>query len=506
MYFNLSALRLFALWFLIGPPLLLGQQTVWPTEGWLSTTPEAQGIDSKQLITIFDTVKQRNIPIHSLIVVRNGRLVLDATFSPYVKGTVHDLASVTKSITSTLIGIAIDKGYIKNIDEPVLGFFPERRFANVDSRKRALTLRHLLTMTSGLCSDFRSGEAQNEAVRRSDDWVQTILDAPLVTEPGTHFAYCSAASNLLSAILTRATGMSAEEFARRHLFALLGIRTYIWPGDGHGISNGWGDCFLLPHDMAKIGYLFLNNGMWNGKQIISSEWVSEATREHVQTGTDEAYGYKWWIIPSLGLYEGRGRGGQRIAILPAKNLVVVINGTGNLEPGDIGTLLLPAVKSDAPLPENPEAYRELQRRIVVAAKLPAPQQASPLPDIARGLSGKTITFSSNSIELRALEFEFTGNDSGAMRYRYYDLLNHEDGDYTLTFGLDGAYRISNGSRFHLPVAARGTWKNDTEFNLEIHMAGNNHLYRWTFDFLRAKVQLRISDEGLGEAVLQAKIE
>lgn len=506
MYFNLSSLRLFALWFFIASSPLAGQETVWPTRQWLSTTPEAQGIDSKQLITIFDMVKQRNIPIHSLLVVRNGRLVLDATFSPYVTGTVHDLASVTKSITSTLIGIAIDKGYIKGVDEPVLGFFPERRFANVNYRKRALTVRHLLTMTSGLCSNFRSGEVQNENVRRSNDWVQTILDAPLVTEPGTHFAYCSAASNLLSAILTRATGMSAEEFAKRYLFAPLRIRTYIWPSDGHGISNGWGDCFLLPHDMAKIGYLFLKNGVWEGKQVVSAVWAREATQQHVQTGTDEAYGYKWWIIPSLGLYEGRGRGGQRITIVPARNLVVVITGTGEFEPGGVDALLLPALKSDAPLPENPAAYDKLQRRILEAAKLPPSQQAPPLPEMAQRISGKTIRCSSNTIGLRTLRFGFTNSDSGTMRYTYYDSLNHEDGDYTLAFGLDGVYRISNGSRFHLPVAVRGSWRNDTEFYLETHMAGNNHLYRWTIDFLSAMVQLRISDEGLGETVLQATIE
>ncbi|MBI1807556.1 MAG: serine hydrolase [Ignavibacteria bacterium] len=501
-----NSLRLVTLFLLMASSPLVGQKAEWPTRGWLTSTPEAQGIDSKQLATIFDAVKQRNIPIHSLLMVRNGRLVLDATFAPYIAGTVHDLASVTKSITSTLIGIAIDKGYIKSVDAPVLGFFPERTFANTDSRKRALTVRHLLTMTSGLCTDFRSGEAQNENVRRSNDWVQAILDAPLVTDPGSQFAYCSAASNLLSAILTRATGMSAEEFAKRHLFAPLGIKTYIWPGDGHGISNGWGDCFLLPHDMAKIGYLFLNNGVWEGKQIVSAAWVREATKQHVQTGTDEAYGYKWWIIPSLRLFEGRGRGGQRISILSARNLVVVLNGTGDFEPGDIGALLLPALKSDSPLPENPEAYDELQRRISEAAKLPAPQQAPVPPDMARTISGKTITWLSNTIGLRTLQFEFTSSDSGTMRYTYYDSLIHEDGNYRLTFGLDGAYCISNGSRFHLPVAARGSWRNDTQFYLETHMAGNNHLYRWTFDFLRTKVQLRISDEGLSEAALQATIE
>lgn len=502
MFINSSSLRQLALCLFFTPSVLVGQESVWPTRGWLRSTPEAQGLDSRQLIAIFDTVKQRNISIHSLLVVRNGRLVLDTTFSPYIAGTVHDLASVTKSITSTLIGIAIDKGYITSVDARVLDFFPERRFANVDSRKRALTLRHLLTMTSGLCSDFSTGEAQNENVRRSNDWVQTILDAPLVSDPGTRFAYCSAASNLLSAILTRATGMSAEEFAKRHLLVPLGITTYVWPGDGHGISNGWGDCFLLPHDMAKLGYLFLNNGAWDGKQVVSTAWVREATRTHVQTGTDETYGYKWWIIPSLGLYEGRGRGGQRITILPAKNLVVVMNGTGNFEPGDIGALLLPALKSDEPLPGNPDAYRELQRKVVEAARLPDSRQASSIPETARKISAKTFVCSPNTIGLQTLQFEFTGNDSGALRYTYYDPLNHEHGDYKLTFGLDGVYRISDGSRFHLPVAARGSWKNNTDFELELHMTGNNHLYRMHLHFVGIQLRLHMTDEGLGETVVE----
>lgn len=443
---DLVASTLFALCFLLGTSPLAGQEAGWPTRHWVRATPESEGFDSGRLIALFDSVKQRNMPIHSLLIVRNGRLLLDATFSPYTAGTVHDLASVTKSITSTLIGIAIDKGYVKGVDEPVLGFFPERRFANIDSRKRALTLRHLLTMTSGLCGDFRSGEEQNEIVRRSDDWVQTILDAPLVSEPGAHFAYCSASSNLLS------------------------------------------------------------KGSWEGKQLVSAAWVQEATRPHVQTGADEAYGFKWWIIPSLGLYEGRGRGGQRISILPSKNLVVVVNGTGNFDPGDIGTLLLAAVTSTAPLPENPVACAELQRRIIDAAKSASRQQPAHLPDLARQISGRTIRCRLNTIGLQTLQFGFAASDSATMRYTYRDSLNHENGDYDLVVGLDGAYRVSDGSRFHLPVASRGSWKSDTEFCLETQMAGNNHLYRWNFDFMPPDVEISLSDEGLGNAMFHATIE
>ncbi|MFB3906253.1 MAG: serine hydrolase domain-containing protein [Acidobacteriota bacterium] len=354
----------------------------WPSGKWRTSSPEAQGIDSGQLALIFDAVKSKRISIHSIIVIRNGYLVLEAYFYPFTKGTVHDLASVTKSVTSTLTGIAIDKGYIKGVDQRVLDFFPNRSSPRMDKRWNRLTVRHLLTMTSGFCEDFRSGEQQLAKMRLTTDWVQFLLDSPFVSDPGERFAYCSCASNLLSAVLTRATGMNALAFANQYLYGPLGIREVIWPEDPQGNSTGWGDSYLLPVDMAKLGYLFLQQGVWNGKQVLSSGWVYETTRPQVRVSDQEDYGYKWWLLKEMpGGFEAHGRGGQRVVVLPSKQTVIVLTGIGHFEPGDVGAMLLPTIRPDEPLPENPAANRLLSEKMQDAARASQKQLIPPLPEL-----------------------------------------------------------------------------------------------------------------------------
>ncbi len=446
------------------------------------------------------------IPIHNMIVVRNGYVVLEAYFYPYAKGTVHDLASVTKSLTSTLIGIAIDKGYVNSVDQRVLDFFADRVSASMDQRLHRLTLRHLLTMTSGFCQDFGSGERQLTHMRLSDDWVRYILNSPLASEPGERFAYCSCASNLLSAVLTRATGMNAEAFARRYLFGPLRIHHVIWPQDPHGNSTGWGDCHLLPIDMAKIGYLFLHQGIWDGKQIVSSEWVRTATSPQVRVSDKESYGYKWWLLREpQGIFEAHGRGGQRIAVLPSKQLVVVLTGIGRFEPGDIGAILLPAIRSDRPLPEDPAGHRLLVQKIEEAARAPLPQAVPPLPALSREISGKTLRFKANPLGLEMMQLQFRGK-TGVVQYSFYEPMNRVRGARKSPFGLDGAYRISNTSfLYNLPVAARGEWTGKQDFHLELHMAGFNHLLRFQFHFQGDQASVRMIDEGVGEFELEASL-
>lgn len=236
------------------------QQTYWPTDGWRSSTPEAQGMDSEKLALAFDYVRLHQIPIHSLLIVRNGYVVLDAYFFPFQAGQMHDAASVTKSVTSTLIGIAIAEHKLNSVQQPVLSLFPERKFDNHDNRKNRITIEHLLSMTSGLDCHVDHGEITLREMMQSKDWVQFMLDRPIVAEPGSKFEYCSGGMHLLSGIISQSTGTSALQFARRELFRPLGIDDIGWPSDPQGVSYGWGDLHLHPRDMAKIGYLWLNKG------------------------------------------------------------------------------------------------------------------------------------------------------------------------------------------------------------------------------------------------------
>ena len=212
---------------------------------WETASPEAAGVDSAALVEMFDFVRQNAIPVHSVQIVRHGRLLLDAYY-PYTAGIPHDVASVTKSVTSTLIGLAIQKGFLRDVHQPLLSLFPNRIVPNPDERKQKITLENLLTMQAGWDCGFEAKEARLFEMRRSADWLQFMLDLPMVAQPGTRFAYCSGNPHVLSTVLSQVTATNALEFARRELFEPLGIQDVHWPADPNGNTHGWGDLQLHP--------------------------------------------------------------------------------------------------------------------------------------------------------------------------------------------------------------------------------------------------------------------
>ena len=259
----------------------------------------------------------------------------------------HDLASVTKSMTSVLVGIAIDKGLIDSVRQPVVSLLPAAVRGKADAQLRAMTVENLLTMTSGLDCGFEPRERELAAMRRSDNWPAFALALPMRAAPGTHYAYCSCNNHLLSAILSARTGESALAFARTHLFDPLGISAASWPADSHGQSHGWGDLHLFPKDLARIGELYRNGGTWKGRRIVSESWVRQSTRPLVRVRDGVGYGYSWWINTARtpAIYEAVGRGGQRVAVVPDKELVIVFNG-GGVDTDEIAPMLLAALRSD----------------------------------------------------------------------------------------------------------------------------------------------------------------
>ena len=299
-----------------------------PTAGWQTSTPEEQGIRSDVLADMLERVRWNQYRIDSVSIVRNGYLVLDVYFHSRSKDAMHATYSATKSVMSALIGIAIDKGYIGGVTEPVLSLLPERQIATADARKRSMTLEHLLTMTTGLkCRDSnRYGYVGYMKMRQSADWTQFVLDLPMEADPGKRFEYCNGASFLLSAILAKATKSDVLEFAQMHLFSSLGIKDVFWSRSSRNIRNGCCGLSLTPHDMAKFGWLFLNRGEWNGRRVISSAWVDRAIRRHVDVSPHHYYGYQWWR-DARGYYMAIGHKGQRIFVIPSKKMVVVFTGT-----------------------------------------------------------------------------------------------------------------------------------------------------------------------------------
>lgn len=325
-----------------------------PTDEWRTSPPSEQNISSEKLNNMLKAITNQHIGIDSIHVVRNGYLVYEKFYDYYNFTNLHQMWSSTKSIISILIGIANASGFISDLDESIVDIFSDRVFLNLDARKEAITIRHLLKMQSGLAwneedvpfliesisiNDYElvtnlsdvnfanwpfNPELDPRNMMQSSDWIQFTLDKPMVADPGTSFYYNSGNSHLLSAVIQRKTGMNTELFAKNYLFDPLGISDYLWFNDSMGISMGGFGLWLQPFDMLKIGYLFLNNGNWNGNQIVPAAWVEECTQEH---NIGVGYGYQWWINPPAGFYYSSGFGGQHIFVKSDKNLVVAITAT-----------------------------------------------------------------------------------------------------------------------------------------------------------------------------------
>jgi len=383
MHFRSFLAQFWILIFLVGcsqaaatetPDVLQESNGAWPTQGWQASAPEAQGMDSGVLAAMLEDIQRQGHNIDSVTVIRNGYLVADAAIYPYEQDTKHIIHSCTKSIVSALIGIAIEQGYIDGVQTPVLDFFPGRSAENIDENKKSMTLDDLLTMSSGLnCRDsyLYRWSGLNE-MRASSDWVKHMLDLPMAEAPGTRFEYCNGASFLLSAILTETTGMSAHEFADKYLFGPLGITDVIWPINPQGINIGWGELRMRPQDLAKIGYLYLRGGEWDGEQIIPSSWVEESTQKHISGTLEDGYGYQWWVDDS-GIFMAVGYAGQFIFVVPEEELVVVFN--SDLDDRDfyvpqvlLVDYIIPAVISSEPLPTDPEAEASLRLQIEALSK------------------------------------------------------------------------------------------------------------------------------------------
>ncbi len=299
------------------PPLAAG----FPTADWPTSTPAEQGMDPDRLDQMLAHIDAGYLNLHSLLVIRHGVIVLEKYYPGHDRAEKHQLYSVTKSFVATLFGIALDQGKLTGVDQPVGDFFPGHTFANPDPRKTAMTLADLLSMSSGL--SWQESDASYAAMYRSADWVDWVMGLEQVAAPGETFNYCSGCSHVLLQAVAQATGADPIDFARENLFEPLGIRDFTWERTRQGEAiGGWG-LFLTARDMAKLGYLYLRGGVWDGKQVVSSSWVRTATRQHADPAGRLAYGYQWWLYDSHGAYAALGRDGQTIFVIPDLDVILV---------------------------------------------------------------------------------------------------------------------------------------------------------------------------------------
>ena len=314
----------------------------WPTEGWRTCRPEEVGMSSEKLKELNDEILlllKLHIDINSVIIVKNGYIVAEQYYSSeYGIDSLHSIYSCTKSFTSALLGIAIDRGYISDENALVTSFFSEYDIENLTDDKQQITLKHMLTMSAGLEwheLDYLYNDARNTFNQwtLSSNRVKFVLDRPMVAVPGEKYTYNTGISHVLSAIIQKSTGIRADSFAVENIFRPLGIEKFYWPIDKQGVAHGGGGVWLLPRDMAKFGYLYLKKGMWNGEQIVPQEWVEISQMKLIKRNDipDYYYGYHWWVS-NENSYSAVGFGGQWITIFPGQNLVVVF--TNQFTDGD----------------------------------------------------------------------------------------------------------------------------------------------------------------------------
>ncbi len=293
----------------------------WPTRDWTTSTPAAQGMDADLLEDMLAHVEESHLNLHGLLVIRHGVIVLEEYFAGHNRNERHAQYSVTKSFTSTLTGIAIDQGKLASEEILVKDFIPPDSYANPDPRKEAFTLENLLTMTTGL--DWVEGDSSYAQLYMSDDWVKWMMSLPQAAEPGSVFNYCSGCSHVILRVVEKAAGEDVVDYARKNLFQPLGIKNFRWERNPQDEAiGGWG-LMLTARDMAKLGYLYLHGGQWDGNQVVSNAWVEKATTGHIDAGAGMEYGYQWWIYPTRHAYAALGRYGQTIFVLPELDTVVV---------------------------------------------------------------------------------------------------------------------------------------------------------------------------------------
>jgi CubicO group peptidase (beta-lactamase class C family) len=341
---------------------MAAEPSAWPTRAWAESSPQAQGLDQSVLEGLDrEFAEGKHGYIDGMLVIRNGAVVFEKSYRhdydklfvgkgapalynyydpewhPYWKrGDLHTMQSVSKSITSTLVGIALHRGELPSVDAKLMPYFSAFR-TKPDPRRDALTLRHVLTMTTGFKWDESSTsytDATNNCAEMEarPDWIQYVLDQPMAEEPGKTFVYNSGATQLLSYLIKKATGKEADDYAKEHLFGPLGIE-YAWKRTPKGLADTEGGLYLRPRDLAKIGLLFLKDGVWDGRRILPEGWVKAATAWSVDTrdSAGHGYGYKWWVLSRKGpgayeAYAANGYGGQRLIVVPELNLLGVFTG------------------------------------------------------------------------------------------------------------------------------------------------------------------------------------
>jgi CubicO group peptidase (beta-lactamase class C family) len=428
------------------------------------SAPEAQGIPSSAILAFVDAADRTVEHLHSLMLLRHGQVVAEGWWAPYEPDQVHMLFSLSKSFTSTAIGLAVAEGRL-SVDDPVLQFFPDDAPAQPSEHLAAMRVRHLLAMCTGHVVDT------TPALHQSPDgnWAKAFLACPVERAPGTHFLYNTGATYMLSAIIQHLTGVTLLEYLRPRLLEPLGIGEARWDTCPRGINTGGFGMWVTTDAIARFGQLYLQRGQWQGRQLVPAEWVDAATTSQIDNAPNDnpdwaqGYGYQFWRCRHGG-YRGDGAFGQFCVVLPEQDTVVAItSGLDAMQPvlDLVWQHILPAL-GPAPLPANPAAQAALADRLGGLA-LPLPPGRASSPTAAR-VSGRTYTFEPNGLEFESLALTFDAGGCTAA-------IHSSGGEHQILVG-QGEWRpgitsfVDRGPP--APAAAAGAWADDETYVIKMH--------------------------------------
>jgi CubicO group peptidase (beta-lactamase class C family) len=427
-------------------------------------TPESQGMTSSAVLQFVEALDTQVNEIHSFMLVRHGAVIAEGWWSPYRPESPHVIFSLSKSFTSTAVGLAVNEGLL-SIDDPVLPFFPDDAPAEVNDHLKAMRVRHLLSMSTGQVID-----TWRPMIMREDaNWSKGFFEVPVLHEPGTYFLYNTGATYMLSAIVQKVTGMKLIDYLRPRLFEPLGIENPKWDESPLGVSLGGIGLHIRTEDIARFGQLYLQKGMWQGKRLIPEAWVEEATSFQVANGEDpendwaQGYGYQFWRCRH-GAYRGDGAFGQYCVVMPEQDAVVAITGglSDMQQPLNlIWNILLPAMGGE-PCAEDPATLQRLNEKLSNLALLPLQGRAE--SPISSQVSGRLYRFEDNDFDLETLSLTFTPSGGSVT-------LKTEAFENTFPFG-NGTWQPGETRLFNEPwvvepaqIVTSGVWTADDRFTM-----------------------------------------
>jgi CubicO group peptidase (beta-lactamase class C family) len=460
------------------------------------TTPESLGISSQAILDFVEAAeKQRKDELHSFVLLRHGQIAAQGWWNPYNPDSPHMLFSLSKSFTSTAIGIAQAEGLL-NINDKVTSFFPDETPKEPSKNLQAMRIRDLLTMNTG-----HNDDATDRMRQDTTSWVKGFLSLTVEHKPGTHFVYNSAATYMLSAIIQKTTGKTLLDYLTPRLFEPLGIQHPTWDSSPSGINiGGWG-LKVRTKDIANLGQLYLQKGMWQGKQLIPAAWVEEATTKQTSNGSspdsdwEQGYGYQFWRCRH-DLYRGDGAFGQYCIVFPKQDAVLAIT-SGTTDMGAIMNLvwdhLLPAL-SDKPVEENKKAFIALQDKLS-SLSLSAIKE-EPVSPLVKTISNQPYTMQPNQEGITAMSFDLKAKTPSIMFAVKDKSFSIPVGNGTLK---NGTYLLPTGES--TPVASSGAWISPDTLQVRTYLYETPFYFTYKIAFNKNDVTVgRTSNVNIGPAI------